>query len=110
MAGPAGWKGSFFVRTCQIVSASWRARSTRATLAPRWRPRRSFIRSYRSRYLGSRAAWVAASMSTQRRYVGPFLASGPRRSLPPDWADERTEPGVPAELLGAREAADVADL
>ena len=33
----------------------------------------------------SRAAWVAASISAQRRYLGPFLASAPRRSVEPDW-------------------------
>jgi len=45
IAGPAGAKGSFFVRTCNMASESWRAMSTRATLAPRWRPRRCLVRS-----------------------------------------------------------------
>ena len=34
---------------------------------------------------GWRAAWVAASISAQRRYFGPFLASECRWSLRPDW-------------------------
>ena len=45
MAGPAGAKGSFLVRTCQMASASWRAMSTRATFAPRWRPSLCLVRS-----------------------------------------------------------------
>src|SRR5439155_9006513 len=35
IAGPAGANGSFVVGMCQIASASWRAGSTRASLAPR---------------------------------------------------------------------------
>ena len=50
-------------------------------------------------------AWVAASMSAQRRYLGPFLASGPRSSLAAGLAHEWTQPGVPGQLLGAGEAA-----
>jgi hypothetical protein len=34
---------------------------------------------------GGRAAWVAASISAQRRNLGPFLASEPRWSSSPDW-------------------------
>ena len=76
--------GSFLTSMCQIAVASSRAISTRATFDPRWRPRRFFVCSYRSAYAGCRAAWVAASMSAQRRYFGPFLASGPRTSRLPD--------------------------
>ena len=45
IVGPAGAKGSFLVRTCQIASASLRAMSIRATFAPRCRPRRCLVRS-----------------------------------------------------------------
>jgi len=53
----------------------------------------------------SRAAWVAASISAQRRYVGPFLARGLRRSLPPDWRTSGHSPVYPASFLAIREAA-----
>src|SRR3954452_1660501 len=43
-AAPAGAKGLFVVSMYQITSASRRARSTRAILAPRCLPRRVFIR------------------------------------------------------------------
>ena len=49
---------------------------------------------------GCRAAWVAASMSAQRRYLGPFLASGPRWSLLPDWRTSGHSPVYPASFLG----------
>src|SRR3954467_11925003 len=43
-AGPAGAKGWEVVSMYQIASASRRARSTRAILAPRWRPSRARVR------------------------------------------------------------------
>jgi hypothetical protein len=42
---PAGAKGSLRVSMCQIAVVSLRARSTCATLAPRWRPSCFFLRS-----------------------------------------------------------------
>jgi hypothetical protein len=42
--GPAGAKGSPLVSMCQMASVSFGAISTRATLAPRWRPRRTLVR------------------------------------------------------------------
>jgi hypothetical protein len=32
------------VSMCQIASVSWRTMSTRATFAPRWRPKRVLVR------------------------------------------------------------------
>ena len=43
-AAPAGAKGWLVVSMCQIASASWRARSIRAILAPRCLPRRARVR------------------------------------------------------------------
>jgi hypothetical protein len=43
--GLPGAKGSDLVSMCQIAELSSRAISTRATLLPRWRPRRFFVRS-----------------------------------------------------------------
>jgi hypothetical protein len=43
-AAPAGAKGLLVVSMCQIASASRRARSTWATLGPRWRPSRVLVR------------------------------------------------------------------
>jgi hypothetical protein len=43
-AAPAGAKGLLVVSMYQIASASRRARSTRATLAPRCLPRRARVR------------------------------------------------------------------
>ena len=43
-AAPAGAKGWLVVSMCQIASASRRARSTWATLGPRWRPSRVLVR------------------------------------------------------------------
>src|SRR3954453_16961986 len=43
-AAPAGAKGWEVVSMYQIASASRRARSTRAILAPRWRPSRVLVR------------------------------------------------------------------
>jgi hypothetical protein len=51
-----------------------------------------------------------ASISAQRRYFGPFLASGPRTSRLPDCRTSGHRPGYPASFLLAREPADVADL
>ena len=68
IAGPAGAKGSFLVSTCQMASDSWRAMSTRATLAPRWRPRRCLVRY----------AWAPIGRMASPReqaYVALFLAS-----------------------------------
>jgi len=42
--GTCGANGSPLVSMCQIASARVRASSTRATLAPRWRPRRVLVR------------------------------------------------------------------
>ena len=41
---------------------------------------------------GVLAAWVAASMSAHRRYLGPFLAREPRRSRFPDWSTRGHRP------------------
>src|SRR5664280_2426313 len=43
---------------------------------------------------------VAASTSAQRRYLGPFFASGPRRSFGPDWRTSGHRPVYPASFLG----------
>src|SRR5689334_25412151 len=43
-AAPAGAKGRLVDSMCQIASASRRARSTWATLGPRWRPSRVLVR------------------------------------------------------------------
>lgn len=42
---PAGANGYWVVSMCQMASARRRAMSTRATLLPRWRPRRPALRS-----------------------------------------------------------------
>jgi hypothetical protein len=39
-------------------------------------------------------------MSAQRRYFGPFLASGPRSSRRPDWRTIGHSPVYPASVLG----------
>jgi hypothetical protein len=72
LPGANGWD---LVSMYQMAVASSRATSTRATFDPRCLPSRFLFRSYRSRYSGCRDAWVAASMSAQRRYLGPFLGS-----------------------------------
>ena len=43
-AAPAGAKGRLVESMCQIASERRRARSTWATLGPRWRPNRALVR------------------------------------------------------------------
>ena len=47
-----------------------------------------------------RGAWIAASISPQRRYLGPCLESGPRRSMSPDWFTPGHRPVYPVSLTG----------
>ena len=47
-----------------------------------------------------REAWIAASMSPQRRYLGPCLEIGPRRSTSPDWFTRGHRPVYPVSLTG----------
>ncbi len=46
---------------------------------------------------GCEDAAIAASISPQRRYLGPCLDSGPRQSISPDWLT-RTQAGVAGQL------------
>ena len=43
---------------------------------------------------------MAASISAQRRCLGPFLASGPRRPLLPDWCTRGRGPVEPRSFAG----------
>ena len=59
------------------------------------------------RVCGRRA--IAASISAQRRYLGPCLDSGPRRSCP-GLVHPGAQSGVAGQLHGRGEPVDVADL
>jgi hypothetical protein len=45
-------------------------------------------------------AAIAASISPQRKYLGPCLESGPRRSTSPDWLTRGHRPVYPVSLVG----------
>ena len=83
--GLPGANGSFLVSMCQIAVASSRAMLDPGDLGAALAAEALLGPLVALLVAGCRAAWVAASMSAQRRYLGPFLASGPRSSRPPDW-------------------------
>jgi len=45
-------------------------------------------------------AAIAASISPQRKYLGPCLEIGPRRSISPDWLTRGHRPVYPVSLTG----------
>ena len=53
---------------------------------------------------------MVASSIAQRRYLGPCLVSGAAAVFIAGLVHARAQAGVAAQLLGCREAGDVADL